>query len=169
MRCDAQSQIAQVIQREGAGHELPTPVHQVENSRSKHRALLSLTSLHFPKKSNNNIAVRFFTDTHTGSLCKSKEKKKSHGSGVTFYLFPYICVPKKDQEEEGGCLLYLWGSLSFPFPTPSPDTDGRRVPSYSPFFFFFLFLYNYISIPTRSVNMHPRRDERRYQTEKNYL
>ena len=35
-----------MIQREGAGHKLPTPVHQVENSRSEHRALLPLTSLH---------------------------------------------------------------------------------------------------------------------------
>lgn len=45
VRCDAKPQIAQVILRESARHELTTPVHQVQNGRSEHCALLSLTSL----------------------------------------------------------------------------------------------------------------------------
>ena len=146
-----------MIQREGAGHKLPTPVHQVENSRSEHRALLPLTSLH----NSQIISPLGRRLTHTRDHYANRQPWERRNL-LRIYIYTLRYREKRSVRSSGRFFPFSFFSFSsLPFPTPSPDTDGRRV-------FYFSYIY-FSPPPLYSVNMHPRRDERRYQTEKNYL
>ena len=106
-----------MIQREGAGHKLPTPVHQVENSRSEHRALLPLTSLH----NSQIISPLGRRLTHTHEIIMQID---SPGSGVTFCVYiyiPYATERKGLSDRRAAFSHFLFSpSLLSRFPRPRP-------------------------------------------------